>query len=51
MRNSEIQILKENMKEVQSKYDEEMHQAAELKMQVVLLQSKLDIAESKVSFC
>jgi len=49
MRNSEIQILKENMKEVQSKYDEEMHQAAELKMQVVLLQSKLDIAESKMS--
>jgi len=48
MRNSEIQILKENMKEVQSKYDEEKHTTAELKMQVVLLESKLDrvVAES-----
>jgi len=48
IRNSEIQILKENMKEVQSKYDEEKHTTAELKMQVVLLESKLDrvVAES-----
>ena len=36
------------MKEVQSKYDEEKHTTAELKMQVVLLESKLDrvVAES-----
>merc|ERR1712183_44517 len=54
MRNSEVQMLKNQLIDVQSDYEKEKRTTAELKMEVVILQDKLDRAvaeslDSKVS--
>merc|ERR1712096_465252 len=54
MRNSEVQMLKNQLNDVQSDYEKEKRTTAELKMEVVILQDKLDRAvaeslDSKVS--